>query len=349
MVGTSPDRVIVMAYIAVVPPIRFINIGSAVGSSQADSNVPNDVLMVRAFMIYLQNQRKDLQFTNTRLASLAGSMDLQLSKMIIDYKAFKTKEFLAALAPEERANDRVIPQDLRFAVQSASPAAPGRTTIMFLNGDVNPLAGYGDNTVDVMCNLFPIRGMLTASPVRPETDWRDLARNKVPWNQWLRMQQEVALLEYERLKTPFTVAKPSDLDKLDLYRESSTLLGPYQNELKSFEDTHTHTDLSVSPSPSARLQAVTVKVSVTSVGGQIPQGSVRLWFIDWDHMKFYYGRVADVPASMSQELRLVNGSATFTYPGPAMIGTGSFVVRAVYPDTGSFLGSEARTKHEITP
>jgi hypothetical protein len=338
-----------MAYIAVVPPVRFINIGSAVGSSQADSNAPNDVLMVRAFMIYLQNFRKDLQFTNTRLTTLAGSVDLQLSKMIIDYKAFKTKEVWVVGAPEERANDRVVPQDLRFAVQAALPAAPGRNTIMLLNLDVNPLAGYGDNVVDVMCNLFPIRGMLTASPARPETDWRDLARNRVPWNQWLRIHQEVALMEYDRLKTPFTVAKPSDLDKLDSYRESSALLAPYQNELKSFGDNHTHTGLSVSPSLSARLQAVTVKVSVSSVGGQTPQGSVRLWFIDWDRIKFYYGRVADVPASMAQELRLVNGSATFTYPGSAMIGTGSFVVRAVYPDTGSFLGSEARIKHEITP
>lgn len=343
-----------MAYIAVVPPIRFINIGSSVGTSQADSNTPNDVIMIRAFMIYLQNHRKDLPFTNTRLATLAGAMDRELSKMIVDYKAFKTKEFLAALAPEERFNDRVMPQDLQFAVQSAGPGAAGQTTIMSLNVDVKPLPGYGDNPVDVMCNLFPLRGMLTASPVRPETDWRDLARNKVPWNQWLKVHQEAALMAYETFRTmdpwgldPSRPNSKPDLSKHDAYLELSALLGPYLNEIKAFRDNHTQVTLSASPSPSSTGQPLTIKVTVTSVGGQIPQGIVRLWLIDWDHLKYYYPRVAEVPEKYSQELRLMNGSATFTYPASAMIAFGNFIIRAVFPDTGRFVGSEARIKHEI--
>src|SRR5262249_5675869 len=109
---------------------------------------------------------------------------------------------LLLLPPEERGNSRVIPQDERFAVLTAARPA---TTIMALNNEVKPLPGYGDTIIDVMCNLFPIRGILGCWPVRggqrqaigqPDAYWRDLARNKIPWNQWTRAQQNNATDEY---------------------------------------------------------------------------------------------------------------------------------------------------------
>lgn len=174
-----------MAYIAVVPPVRFINIGSSVGPSPDEPNRPDDVLIIRAFMIYMTNFRKDLQFTTSTLPTLVGKFDPQLSQMILDFK--KKLSPLLMLPPEERENSRVIPQDERFAVQSAARPA---TTIMLLNNSVRPLPGYGDTAVEVMCNLFPILGILRAAPGgdrkaigQPDAYWRDVARNKVPWPQ----------------------------------------------------------------------------------------------------------------------------------------------------------------------
>jgi hypothetical protein len=60
----------------------------------------------------------------------------------------------------------------------------------------------------IMCTLFPIRSMLTVPPLTGSALWDkvrdrylssrywwDLVRNKVPWNQWFRKQQEEACNE----------------------------------------------------------------------------------------------------------------------------------------------------------
>ena len=360
-----------MAYIAVVPPIRFINITSSVGTATKQEyskcrNNPDDVLIVRAFMIYLQNFRRDLPFTNTRLARLAGSLDDDLSQMILDYKAFKAKAGPATMAFEERGNDRVLPQSLNSALPSAAPAALQQSTIMSLNLEVRPLAGYGDNTVDVMCNLFPIRSKLTVPPLTgsgtwdkvrdpdlSSRDWRDLARNNIPWNQWLRKQREAAISEYQFAlarkaeaqddPTRFRAYLPIDYDEDN---EVLALLVPYQNEMNSFWDKHTQVALSTSPRPSADRQAMTVNISVTSRGGQTPQGVVKLWIASRELFKFY-GRDILTP-SRALELRLLNGAATYTAPADQMFRAASpYFVKADYWPTGGFLESTANIEHEV--
>jgi hypothetical protein len=348
------QKVAVMAYIAVCPPIRFINIGSSVGSTPNDSNIANDVLMIRAFMIYLQNCRKDINFTNTRLMTLAGGMDASLSSMIKDYKAFKTKQPLLNVAPEERLNDRIIPQDLLTGVElSGALASPVRNTIMYLNFDVMPLAGYGDNIIDVMCNLFPIRQMLTAWPVRPETDWQDLARNKIPWRLWLRVQQEAAMIDYQSLRgMDPSQPDPShpnsskfDFSKYDEYKRRLALLAPYMSDIKTFRENHTQVDVSVTPSPSISGLPVTVSVSVKSIGGAIPQGNVKIMFLSKQILKiYYYNQVNDVPEKFIRVAPLVNGSASVTYPEVLY---GSYLVRAIYPGSGDMVDSENRIAHEV--
>jgi hypothetical protein len=204
-------------------------------------------------MIYLQNFRGDLPFTNTRLTRLAGSLDDDLSQMILDYKAFKAKANPAAIAFEERGNDRVLSQNLHWAIASVSSALQ-QNVIMCLNLDVKPLTGYGDNAVDVMCNLFPIRSKLIVPPLTgsglwdkvrdPDLSsryWRDLARNKVPWNQWLREHQEAAINE-DALARDRNAEAGADLKKFSVYlpiyfdedNEVFELLAPYQNEMKAF-------------------------------------------------------------------------------------------------------------------
>jgi hypothetical protein len=337
------EELIIMAYIAVVPPISFINIGSSVGTGPKFRNNANDVLILRAFMIYLQNFRKDMAFTKTRLETLAGSFDQDLRQMIIDYKTYKTKDMLAALAPGERGNDFVFPQDLRFALQSMSPAVPGRNTIMFLNSDVRPLAGYGDSIIEVMCNLFPIKGRLMGSPVTPEAYWRDLARNKVPWSKWLREQQELALSERQEANEILSDPKRGKGALSDEDKELFTLLRPYENDMKPFWENHTSISLSTSPSPSANFQAVTVKISVSCGGSQTPSGAVNLWFASVELMRIH-GRAMVVSPSRALKVPLVKGSGTLTIPD---VPHGSYIVFAEYPETGRFLGSRTQLPHEV--
>jgi len=348
-----------MAYIAAVPPIRFINITSSVGTGPYRNN-PDDVLILRAFMIYLQNFRKDLSFTNTRLTTLAGSLDGDLRQMILHYKAFKAKVASAGLPPEERGNDRVVPQDVRFALASA--AAPGlTTTIMSLNLDVKPLAGYGDNIVDIMCNLFPIRGWLTIPPLKgsalwdqvrdPNLSsryWRDLARNKISWKQWLPKQQEEAMNERQGANVRSAAASPTKLPAtFDEDNELFALLAPYHDEMKDFYEHHTRLALSTSPNPSAHGQPVTVKISVTSYGGQAPQGSVRLWITTQELLRLY-GRQSTLTPDKGVLVRLVNGSGTFTYPKDVLFSPASpYLVIAEYWPTSGFLVSNAEITHEV--
>jgi hypothetical protein len=359
-----------VAYIAVVPPIRFINVTSSVGTATSQQwttcrNNPDDVLIVRAFMIYLQNFRGDLPFTNTRLTRLSGSLDADLSQMILDYKTFKTKANPAAFAPEERGNDRVLTQNLHLAVPSASSALQ-QNIIMSLNLDVKPLSGYGDNTVDVMCNLFPIRSKLTVptltgsglwdkvrDPDLSSRNWRDLARNKVPWNQWLRAHQEAALNEYALARDRKAEVDADPTKMLPIYLpirydeddEVFALLGPYQNEVTSFREHHTEVALSTSPNPSVSGQPLTVNISVTSRGGQAPQGVVKLWIVSRELMRFY-GRSTFLTPSKAFELRLQNGSATFNVSADQIF-TGKYFVRADYWPTGGFLESTANMEHEV--
>jgi hypothetical protein len=350
-----------VAYIAVVPPIRFINITSSVGTDTKRCSCHNnsdDVLILRAFMIYLQNFRKDLSFTTTRLTKLAGAMDHDLSQMILDYKAFKTKTGQATIAFEEDSNDCVLPQKTHFALSAAARAPLLGTTIMSLNLDIKPVAGYGDNVIDVMCNLFPIRSKLTVPPLTgsrlwdgvrgPDLSsryWRDLARNKVPWNAWPRKQQEEAMNERQGALVRARDANPTKLAiTYDEDNELFDLLAPYQNEVKSFWENHTRIALTTSPSPSAHGQAVKVTISVTSYGGQTPQGAVKLWIASRETLRFH-GRSILTP-SRAQDLRLLNGSATFTVPelySPAS----PYRVIAEYWAAGGFLGSTAEIEHEV--
>jgi hypothetical protein len=329
-----------MVYIVVVPPIRFINIGSAVGPGSTDPNHPDDVLIVRAFMIYLSNFRGDLQFTKSRVPSLAGMVDANLTQMIMDYKNLKNRASFAMSLREERGNATVVPQDVRFARVAASrPEA----TIMNLNLDVRPLANYGDNTVDVMCNLFPIRGILAASPVRAETYWRDLARNKIPWSRWFRNQQENAANEWKGATSRMSQRSQNEWTS-DEDTELFALLHPYRDEMRAFWQSHTRIDLVVSPSPSANRQAVTVTATVLTLGGARPAGTIKILVVSQELLRTY-GRQFILSSPSNRQYPLVNGSASFTIPD---LSTGSYLVRAEYPDTGGIVGCDVEIQHQVT-
>lgn len=348
-----------MAYIATVPPIRFINLTSSAGTGPY-RNSQDDVMILRAFMIYLQNFRQDLPFTTTRLQVLKGAFDADLHQMIVDYKAFKTKTVSAGLPPQEQGNDRVIPQDLRFALQSAGSSAV-TTTIMCLNSDVKPLASYGDSTVDVMCSLFPIKGKLiipsltgsalwdqVRDPDLSSRYWRDLARNKIPWDQWLPKQQEDAMNERQGA---FVRAANQDRNKLsptyDEDNELFSLLAPYQKEMKVFWEHHTRMEISTTPSPSAHAKPVTVKITLASYGGQPPLGSVRLWIASKEQLRVY-GRQFILTPQRSIALTIANGVATYAVPPDSLfMGASPYVIYAEYWPKAGFLGSKAEIRHEV--
>jgi hypothetical protein len=350
-----------MAYIAIVPPIRFINIGSIVGPNADEPNNPDDVLIIRAFMIYLANHRKDLQFTTgAPLRTLVGKFDPQLNRLILDYK--RKLSPLLPLPPEERGNGRVIPQDERFAL---SAAAQPSTTIMALNLEVRPLSGYGDTVVDVMCNLFPIRDILRGLPQggvrrvigQPDAYWRDLARNRIPWNQWTRAQQSSATDEYfgavglppsppppppgTRMQVP-KPSVPSDRDN-----ELFALIAPYREEAKRFLDRRTKTTLTISPNPSKLRDPVTLTVQVTTAGGQIPTGNVTIRFgnrqqlVIWGNLRLSKRPLDDLHV-FTRQAPLVNGLARLIVPGEWIVWPGRHLAYAAYPDTGDLMGSETR-------
>lgn len=310
-----------MAYIAIVPPIRFINIGSAIGPT--DQNHPDDVLIIRAFMIYLSNHRKDLRFTNSYLSTLAGQADSMLFQMIIDYKEFKKRTFSALMVPEEQQNSRVTPQDERFAL------GPIQTTIMALNHDVKVLPGYGDTIIDVMCNLFPIREILLGLPVRADAYWRDLARNRVPWKQWLLKHQEDAANERQGAIQRMSSRGVTSAEDNELF----TLLNPYRNDMKDFYERHTRIVLTASPNPSIQGQVVTLTATVKTLGGNIPVGTVTFNVMP-------QGR----GLQQIQRQPLVNGSATITIN---VLPKGRNIVKADYPNTGDIIGSSAEIPHQV--
>jgi len=323
-----------MAYIATVPPIRFINLGSVVGGP-SEPNRPDDVLIVRAFMIYVCNQRTDLPFTKTRLATLHGTADQPLAQMITDYKEFKRKAFVA-FAADEWSNIRVSPQDERFAL------GPLRTTIMALNSDVRPLSGYGDTVIDVMCNLFPIRGMLTGTAVGPDTYWRDLARNRVPWGRWLRAQQENAANERSGANTRTATRKATEATS-DEDNELFRLLHPYEADLKVFREHHTRTELTSTPNPSAAGQAVAYTAKVMTLGGQPAGGKVAIYSIDRTMLRVHGQMYVDRLKTTSL-VPLMNGSATVTFN---LQTPGRYKVKAEYPDTGSLVGSTTEIEQQV--
>jgi hypothetical protein len=332
-----------MAYIAVVPPIRFINITSPVGPT--DVNHPDDVLVIRAFLIYLTNFRKDLHWTQSRLSTLAGPADSALFKMIEEYKDFKNANpgpNQVHLGSEEMGKGRVLPQDERFAF------GPIRTTILALNSDVQPLAGYGDTIIDVMCNLFPIADLFNGS-VRADSYWRNLARKQIPWQLWLPKQQEDASQErmatIRRQDAASNASGAIDWEQRAADNELFTLLQPYYNDMKQFYERHSETCLDVNPGSPIKGQNVTLTASVRLPTGIPPSGTITF--------EMSVGGVAivgtvahcGVPHNVATgglrlqqlgRMPLANGSATFS---TSALPQGLIILRAIFPDTGTLIGS----------
>jgi hypothetical protein len=266
--------------------------------------------------------------------------------MIMDYK--KTLSPLVMLPPEERANSRVIPPDERFA---AMTGARPFTTIMALNNEVKPLPGYGDTVIDVMCNLFPIRDILRGLPQggtrqaigQPDAYWRDLARNRVPWNKWTRAQQSNAADEYYaavRATAPplpqepwekKTAAPPRQTSDRD--NELFALLAPYREDLKRFQENRTKITLTSSPNPSKTGDPVTLTAEVRTAGGRIPTGSVMIRFANRQMLVIYGNlrlskRPLDDKLVFTRQVPLASGTARLILPGEATLADGRYLMYA---------------------
>jgi hypothetical protein len=338
-----------MAYIARVAPMQFINLGSSVGDRQDDVNRDDDVFVVRAFMIYLQNFRKDLKFTKKSLPTVGGGVDATLLGMVADYKKFKQNAFEVLLDEKEALANRMIPQDEKLL-----RGAP-RTTIMALNLDVRPLQGYGYSAVEVMCNLFPLKSRLEGLPVRPDATWQELARSGVPWDKWFSAQKQEAMRQrntanermgadptqvHKRTTPPATGAPAMTREEA---REILDLLQRYQGDMKAWFNNRVIVELTTSPNPSRHAQPVTFTARVRTVGGQIPAGKVSIYQVDHTLRRFH--GPAAVEAMVERNKRpVVNGVASVT----TEVFQGHHTFMADYFDTSGAFGARTSIEHDVT-
>jgi len=377
-----------MAHIATVPPIRFINLDHPVGPDQ--ENDQDDIYIVKVFLRYLLEHRPDLKWTNRRLPGLTwpsaagrATVEHRLFEMIQDYKEFKQTTANTGwssqnltylwLWPEEARNGRVVPQDERFAAGVSITS-----TIMALNSDVRPLperlswpgASQTNSIIDVLSSLYPgVAHVLSGLPVREDMNWRDLARKRIPYNQWFLSQKRDA--ERERTEANQRIGghwvgdqyvQATDKERIefmDADNELFRLQYPYRNEMEKFyasetaqAERQTETEITSSPNPSVRGQYVTLTATVTMKTTQMPvtEGWVTFNMI-WGPTVRIVGNVGGKPVasgggSLTQLGRqpLLNGTATIR---TNMLHPGLTIVKADFPDTGNIIGSSDELPHQV--
>jgi hypothetical protein len=374
-----------MAYLATVPPIQFINLDYPVGPQEV--NNPDDVFIVKTFLRYLLEHRPDLQWTSLHFSALSwpsAEPHATLFQMIKDYQAFKRNHDATGFSDQYQMQlnmnrgsllfpnewgGRVLPQNERTALEPFI-----MTTIMALNSDIRssphkvtwPGVSTIDSISDVMSRYPGVARVLSGLPVREDMDWRELARKRIPWNQWLLKQKNDAIRDrYEEVTRGEAHwvgnqwVKPSERERDRLvaqYAEAdwelTRLLWPYLDDIRNFEQgegtRQTETLLDSTPNPSAEGQYVTFTATIRSLWGKapVPQGNVTFDVHRGPNLRLIQsaamGKQVVIGDSLSvQQLGkapVLNGVATLS---TNVLRKGVMLVTATFPGWGNLPGSKS--------
>jgi hypothetical protein len=165
-------------------------------------------------------------------------------------------------------------------------------------------------------------------------DWRELARNRVPYSEWTKAQKEAA--EQERqgaIRRMFNASPNARLDSADQDNELFRLQHPYSVEMKDFFDRRTFLYLESSRNPATQGERVTLTAIVSLPTGAIPTGSVTFNAIFGGGLQ----QLGIVPLNA--------GKATITV---TILPRSTSWVAATFPDTGNLYGSESQIPQSIT-
>lgn len=187
-------------------------------------------------------------------------------------------------------------------------------------------------------------------PPAPKIPWRELARNRVPYDQWPLEEKKAAerarkaanrrMFEDTPAKTTPEWWKTRDEDN-ELFR----LQHPYREQMKDFFQRSTYLHLEASSNPAKRGGSVTFSAYVSVPSGMYAAaGQVEFVFVDREMLRIYgkdYGKKYRVFAP------LVNGVARYTLTGVQV--QHSLDVTAIYPDTGNLVGDESGLRLTIEP
>jgi hypothetical protein len=188
----------------------------------------------------------------------------------------------------------------------------------------------------------------TQVPPQSKIPWRELARNRVPYDQWPLEARKSAERERKAANrrifedTP-TKTTPEWWRTRDEDNELFRLQHPYREAMKDFFQRSTYLHLEVSSNPVKSGSSVTFSAYV-SVPSRMytAAGQVEFVLVDRDIQRIYgkdYSKKSRVFAP------LVNGVARYTLTNVWH----SYYVTAIYADTGNLIGDENGLRLDIEP
>ena len=177
------------------------------------------------------------------------------------------------------------------------------------------------------------------------SDWRELARKNVPWEQWSAEEKEQALSDDlgARRRIDKNLKTAADYDTYKEDQEGFTLLRPYLPKVKLFFEMHTIIDLDTTPNPSSSGQSVTINASVRTLGGAISTGIVN-FDISTGVTSLAGGGFQDGSRMKLGVKSLFGGKASMTTPA---LRVGIFGISASLPTTQHLVGSSAALVHTV--
>jgi len=169
----------------------------------------------------------------------------------------------------------------------------------------------------------------------PAVDWREQARNKVPFGKWTLKQQEDADREWRAAsRRIFTAGEKEKWEMRDNDNEVFKLLHPYRADLKDFFERHPVMQLYTSLTPAKKGASVTFTAEVRLPTGVAPAGDVTFDVVyGGGGMLTQLGRVA-----------LKGGKATLT---TSSLPASTKWVKASFPASGKIFGAQADVRQEV--
>ncbi|MQA87487.1 MAG: hypothetical protein GEV03_23390 [Streptosporangiales bacterium] len=201
-------------------------------------------------------------------------------------------------------------------------------------------SGLSGNNGTVAFQL--IRDQQAPKPV-VQGPWRELARKRVPFDQWPLEQKQLAHRERDAAvrRQGANQSTHEWLQTRDADNELFALLWPYHDEQRAFFERSTQIRVESSANPVKSGQAVTITIYVSLPTQKIPTGEVEFTFINLE-LRRIHGQLAPKP---TKKVTLTDGKASVTIP---MIGhTTDIEVR--YPDTGELIGSNTSMRQLVDP